>query len=577
VPAGLLPTARRRGCVLALAVLACLGSAWADARPARAANDVSSFTMEPSSLTAGGHPSISTAIAFNYASGSDSVKNLTVTLPLGLQADLGAVPAACTPAQLATATNGGPGCPAGSKIGTGTVTASVLNATSTLYLMPAPSGSDLAGLGLVASVAGVPMLTSTGTVDVTTAAGQPTLDMKFTDLPDSLGLLTLQIKSLTLTINGTAPTSSGATSSDPFVRMPTSCGLATATLEVDTYAAAGDGSATSGFTPTDCSSLGFTPTLAASVTRDAGNGGAQIAMTISQPASGQAAASSATLAIPESVLSPNLINALADLTHGTEIGTATVDTPLLPTSGSSFPTSPLTGTVTLTGTAVNTNMVVTFAPPLSFTLIGTVNAFGADSKVTFASIPDIPFTHMTMTLFGGQSAAFDATCNPAAGSVTGSFTGWNAPSSPVSVSTPFAVSGCPPAVSAASPTVSHGGLTGAGRGHPRLDFTLTAGRKAKIDSFVVSLPKGLSFIASRAPAKGVSVKGARVRSAAITAGKLHVRLASGASRLKVRLSSRLIRVSPRLERRIRKHQVRSLVARIRVDGKTLRLRLTKLS
>jgi hypothetical protein len=560
--------------------VACGAALAASAAPAIAAGDVTSFTVTPASLTAGGDPSASTSIDFNYGSStSDSVKDVTVTLPSGLLASPAAVASTCSPSQLASATSGGSGCPAGSQIGSGTISTSSINGTDALYLMPAPTSADVAGVGLVISVSDQPALTATGTVDVGTANSLPVLELKFTDLPDSFDSIPLQVTNLTLTINGTAPTSSGASSSTPFIRLPTSCSAATSSLTIDTQSGNDDGSATSSFTPTGCASLDYTPTLSATATKDADDSGVALTTTISQPATGQAGTDSATLAIPSSVLAPNLSAAVSLLNSGAAVGTATVTTPLLPAA--------LKGTVTLTGTAQSPDMTLTFPAPFAFAMSGAISL--ANNSVSFTNVPDIPFTSMVVALSGGSDAVFTTNCGSTSGTLGGSFTGWNAPATSVAASAPLTVAGCPsqstgpsgpsgPGSGSGQPAVSGGNLSGLTSGKPAFSFTLRAGKSAsKIGSFTVSLPSGLRFVASKTLAKGISVSGAKVKSAHLSGGKLVVALKTPVAELTVKLSSKVLKVSASLEKQIRKHKVKSLVATITAAGTSLRLTLTKLS
>ena len=202
---------------------------------------MSSFSFQPSALTAGGSPDLTTDISFSYA-GSDSIKNVAITLPPGLVVSPASVPATCSSAQLAAFS-----CPSGAQIGsgTGTTNPSIGTVDIKLYLMPAPSASDIAGMGAILSEGGV-SISFSGAIDSTMVGGQPAVVLKFTNIPNMVSGVSVQATSIHLTVNGVSQ------SGGRFTRMPTSCGLATTTLSVDTYSASGDGSGSDSFTPTGC-------------------------------------------------------------------------------------------------------------------------------------------------------------------------------------------------------------------------------------------------------------------------------------------------------------------------------------
>jgi hypothetical protein len=441
---------------LALATAGVL--AWA-AGPAAAAGSgvVSTFTTQPAATAAGGDPTVTSQIAFDYGTGSsDSVRNMTVTLPPGLFANPTAVPEMCTPAELGDPTGNPPvvpNCPAGSEVGTGTVTSNIGQSTVALYLMPAPASPSnaVAGLGMVISVFGVQAIASTGVVEVAIVGGQPVLQMVFTDLPNHYYAIPLQVDAITLNIDGTAPAAGGGPSSTPFIRLPTACTPATTTLNVDTYAAAGSGGGTDTFTPTDCASLPYAPVLSATATKNGTDNGVQLVTSVThQP--GEAADATIELALPAATLQPDIGAAVSLIGSPGAIGSAAATTPLLP--------APLRGRVFLTGTLAAPMMTVTFPPPFAVSFSGAISL--ANSSVTFTGVPDIPLTNFTVTIGGGSNSLFMTNCTTPTGAVTGTFGGQNG-AAPPPQKVSLTVAGCGPG----------GGSTG-GNGTPNGGGTGTA-------------------------------------------------------------------------------------------------------
>ncbi len=228
---------------LSIAMYLAMAALCVTAAPAEATGSgvVSSFSFQPSALAAGGNPDLTMDISFSYT-GSDSLENAAITLPPGLIVSPASVPATCSSAQLA-----GSSCPSDAKIGsgTGTTNPSIGTAGIELYLMPAPAASDISGMGAILSEGGVSVSFS-GAIDRESVGGQPVMVLKFTNVPNMVSGVPVQATSIHLTVNGV--TSDGG----HFTRMPTSCGLATVTLSVDTYAASADGGGTDSFTPTGC-------------------------------------------------------------------------------------------------------------------------------------------------------------------------------------------------------------------------------------------------------------------------------------------------------------------------------------
>jgi hypothetical protein len=573
--------------LVALSVLAGgLLAAGTSSAMATCTGDVAQFCSQPATTDAGSSPNIASTANFNYGSSTtDSVKDVTVTLAPGLLASPAAITSPCTPAELAsyTSTPPGTGCPAGSLIGQGTVSGTVqgLSGTQTfptsLYLMTPPDASkDVAGVGLVITTL-VGSITNEGTADVVTnASGQPVLQLAFKNLPNSIAIgassAAVQVTSLSLTFNGTAPPATGQTTGAPFTRLPTNCSApATTTLAVDTYSG-GAGTGSDAFTPTNCNKLAYAPKLAASAVRDNGDNGVTLTTVVTQ-AAGEAANSKVVLATPSSVLSPNLIAAAGEF--GKTVGSASATSPLFG--------SKLTGTVTLVTTPAPAALKITFPAPVGISLVGGINL--TTNAVTFDSVPDIPLTNLAVTLNGGSGALFTASCASSSGTLTGTFTSQSGVT--VTDPAPLNVQGCPPptyTVKPGKPSVSGGKLTGLKAGKPKLSFTLKAGSHApKLKSFTLSLPKGLSFI-KKGLKKGVSLKGAKIKSEKLSHGRLVVTLKSASGKFGVSVSSKALRESSSLKRQFKKkkRKVKSLTAKLLVTDASntstaLKLKITKLS
>jgi hypothetical protein len=453
------------------------------AAPALASAASPGLTVTPSNLQAGGSPTMTFDMQW-LASGSsaDTPKTVTLGLAPGLLANAAANPSCLLTPNL---TAGGP-C----QIGTATLDASVGTVDQPItgvgvFLAPAQNpATQLATIDLV-----VPAPVSTTLAAALTMTSTGSLVLTAGNLP---AIPTVSLTGLDLTIN---PTLGG----QPFNRLPTSCGAATSTLAVTFAGSTTPFSATGAFTPTGCSTLPFTPTLTATATKDSSDSNVAITTSTTQPnALSQAADKTLTLTVPPAVLSPNVPNALTLLNSGKAVGTATATSPLIPV--------PLTGTVTLTGTALSSNLTITFAPPFNIMLQGAINL--SNSSVTFSDVPDAPLSNLSVTLAGGAQGLYETTCTPPNGTLMGAFTGQNGVSATSNVA--LTVAGCATSVTPGKPMVFGGSLSGLAKGKGKLKFGLEEGQNAKpIKKFELGLPSGLTFSTNaKADKKGIRVKGA---------------------------------------------------------------------
>jgi hypothetical protein len=376
------------------------------AAPADASVGIRSFSITPSTTQAGASPNLKVNI--NLAnSWSDTADNLTLSFAQGLLANP-QVPATCSVQQFSWDS-----CPSSSWIGNGTVTVSIpaffgftAPVGANVYLVTPTNSSSVARIGLIINVLGIPLESALAPVTV----GRPPnpslpsslgLNFNFSGLPNNWNGLGLQIDNINLTIFGSV-------NGKAFTRNPTTCSAATSAVYANSYQAqATYSSGTSAFTPTNCGSLTYSPSITASSTLDTGDSGASYTTSISQTATG-ATTQSVTVVTPPA-LSPNLAAAalgcsLTPLSSCPSIGTATATTPFL--------SQPLAGTVVLVahGGALPTPAIV-FTSPVPLTLNGTDSISLNPPQTltaTFNGIPDIPLTNLTVTFNGGANGLFRA-------------------------------------------------------------------------------------------------------------------------------------------------------------------------
>jgi hypothetical protein len=549
----------RRRVLIGLAV----GLTAAVLTPVAAASVTPALTLDQS----GGTQAASTVpLGMNLSfspSGSDSPKDLTIGLPPGLLADASVNRGACLKSTTPSAA-----C----KVGSGTVNATglgVLPVTGQIAfdLVAPPKPGDLAGLALMVTLLGqTSQLGSPGEIAVRPATDPAGfgLNISFANIPNTYaeGPLTvsIQVQSMSTTLSG--------------VRMPASCPAtpANVTVTTDSYSDPTPHTASAPLQVTGCAALPFTPAFHVTATKDAGDSGTQVISDITQPASpAQATPQSVSLALPGAVLSPNANAVLsggllcANPASGTckTIGTATATSPLYPV--------PLTGTDYLTGTLSALKIVIVFPPPFALTLAGAVDV--PHNTTTFTGLPDIPLSDLKVTLAGGKNAAFAAFCSPASGTASSTLIAQSG--ARATVSAPFTVAGCSGSQGTtggsspgtkASPTgragIVSGAVSGLASGHPSLSFKLTAGKNAKLKSFTVKLPRGLSFVRHRVRGRlkllGVALKGAKVKSLSLKHGALLVTLRAPVNTLSAKIGSRALKESAALRSAAKHHRLKRL-------------------
>jgi hypothetical protein len=365
--------------------------------------------VKPSSTAAGASTQL--ALEASRADGEQTLGSLEATLPTGMLANLSGV-ALCGEPAAAHGT-----CPAGSEVGTVSVTAGA--GTSPLALggtvsLTGPYQGQPFGLSIaVPAIAGPYDL---GTVVVRAAVAVDTLTGRVSvtvpSLPTIVGGVPLRLRSLLVNINRPG-----------FLVNPTDCRPTAFQGALGSTAAALSPFSTA-VQMTGCESLGFSPTIAFTPTdteRDAPTG-LQADLKV---APGSSDVASAAVQLPPGLtLNPALASGLAactdlQLAAGTEnplacpsasqVGTVEIVTPLLE--------SPLTGTLyvgqPLSNDPASGQEYRVFlyaenaAYGLSVRLVGNLAADPLTGRVTvsFANLPAIPFSELRLNLSGGARAA----------------------------------------------------------------------------------------------------------------------------------------------------------------------------
>jgi hypothetical protein len=534
---------RLTGILVVLGVLLCApAAAWADITAV-------TVNLTPSTTAAGAHPDVTVDEKFTY-SGGDSVKDTTLHFPPGLIGNPQATPL-CPQASFQSDQ-----CAAATQVGTTTVTATVggllqVPSPGKIYNLE-PSGNEPALLGIVVTplggLGGKIFLTSAISLRTATDFG---IDSVVRNMPNTTLLSgDTVINEVSLTLNGLA-------GGQPFMTNPTSCKVATTSVDADSYASQTPVSGSNAFTPTDCDKLPFKPEITASMGAPGATATAThvpFTATISQ-GSGESAQASAAVTLPAG-LGPSINGATAlcppaqfavdACPAGSRVGTAKIATPLLadPVSG---PVYELQGSGGLPGVGV------AFGGKLPFKLTGKVAIAGGRLQNVFAGLPDVPLSTFTLAIDGGPHGLLQAAqdlCSGPARTVNGAFTGQSgataAPSAPVTVV------GCPP-------TATASGRSFRGK-RPRLSVTVFSARGgALLRSVSIKLPSNVRVVKS---SRGIAVRSATVlprSSWQLSKKVLSLSLArSGSSRVAVTLSGGSIRAGSKLARTFKRHRSASL-------------------
>jgi hypothetical protein len=557
-----------------------VGGTAALAPAASASIGTPTLALNPSTATAASTANLGTDITF-APSGGDSVKNLTLVFPPGLIANASVDGGAC----LTSATP-----QAACVVGTGTVTAtenSLLGASLSLpaqfTLVKPPAAGDLAGLAVSVKDPVSGQYTPLGTPAAVSlrGSGDPAgvgLDIAFTNIPDTYPVLGTSTSISVTEINGTF---NG-------MRFPSSCPATAASIAVSatSYADATVRTATAPLTVTGCATAPFSPALTVSAARDSGDKEVRLDTDITQGA-GEATSRSVKLTLPTDVLAANLsVIALVCQNPAsgtcTAIGSATASSPVYPT--------PLSGKVYVTGTPGSLStpgMAIVFPAPFPLTLPGTVDL--ATNSTTFSGVPDVPLSDLKVQLNGGPEAVFATSCATPSGTASTTLVSQNGDRT-VTATAPFTVANCAahaggsggnqPSTKKSTPTLSGARMWGLLRGHAALAFTVaSASNGAKLKVITVRAPQGLAITRRRVHGKlritGVSLRGAHIRSLAVSGGQLRITLRSATRKATVTVGAKALSETRALRGKAQHGKLKSLRLTVAVRdavGKTTTLR-----
>jgi hypothetical protein len=487
-------------------------------------------TLDQSAGTqAGAFQNLGMDIKFTNSSG-DSPDAMTIVLPPGLLANSSINGGTC----LQTADLSDSNC----QVGSGTVTAYPLNipiplsVNVTFDLVPPPAAGDLGGLAV--NMNGT-QIGTTGDVRVR-PSGDPNgvgLSIVLT-LPNSLDGVPIQLTEINSTFDS--------------LRYPTTC-PATAqnvSISANSYnATATVNSTTAPLTVSGCSSLPYAPKASVTAVKDSADRVVAITTAVTQAAN-ESPTKNLSLSFPDAALGVNLaaikLLCVTVSSSCTPVGTATATSPLYP--------SPLTANAYLTGTALGPDLELVFPAPFPLKLVGTVAL--ATKNAVFTGLPDIPLTNLKLVLNGGANGMFLTNCNPGNGVADAASTDQNGDKT-VSATVDYDISGCPSAsfdgvtqkktaLPNAVPTLSTPSLVGAKTNHPALSFKVSVRKKAaKLTQVSLKLTPGISFVSHKVGKKteitGVAVRGAKIKSLAISHGRLVIKLRKAVSSFRVSLSS----------------------------------------
>jgi hypothetical protein len=498
--------------------------------PGALASTTPAVTLDQSAGTqAGAFQNLGMDIKFTNSSG-DSPDAMTILLPPGLLANSSINGGTC----LQTADLSDSNC----EVGSGTVTADPLGlpipltVNVTFDLVPPPAAGDLAGLAV--NMNGT-QIGTTGDIKVR-PSGDPNgvgLTIALT-LPNSLDGASIQIEEIKSTFDS--------------LRYPTTCPSTpqNVSISANSYNATSTVNSTAApLTVSGCSSLPYAPKASVTAVKDSGDRVVAITTAVTQAAN-ESPTKNLSLSFPDATLGVNLaaIKLLCATVSSscTPVGTAVATSPLYPT--------PLTANAYLTGTALGPDLELVFPAPFPLKLIGTVAL--ATKNAVFTGLPDIPLTNLKLVLNGGADGMFLTNCNPGNGVADAASTDQNGDKT-VSATVDYEISGCPTAsfdgitqkktaLPNAVPTLSTPSLVGAKTNHPALSFKVSVRKKAaKLTQVSLKLTPGISFISHKVGKKtkitGVAVRGAKIKSLAISHGRLVIKLRKAVSSFRVSLSS----------------------------------------
>lgn len=532
--------------LLMVAVLAALA-------PVAGASAVPTVTLDQSGGTAAGSfANLGVDLKFANSAG-DSPQHLTLNLPPGLLANATINRGGC----LVSADLNDSAC----EVGSGVVTANLFGTIPaptpvTFDLVPPPAAGDLAGLAVNSNGT---QIGTTGEIRVRPSSDPLGVGVTISLLlPNSLSGVPISIAEISSTFDG--------------LRYPTTCPASPHGLSatVDSYNDATLETASAPLSVTGCSALAYTPAFSVTAVRDRSDPQVALSTTVTQQAA-EAPSRSVALQFPSPTLVANIGAGGAlclNVSSGTctPVGSVTASSPLYPT--------PLTGRAYLTGTITGLTLTLVFPPPFPLTLVGAVNL--VKNTTSFAGLPDIPLTNLTVSLSPGPRGLFGTSCKPASTTATATLTDQNSDRT-LSVPARLTVSGCAAHGggtggngsggghgSAGGPKVTKSFISGLRTGHPSLGFTITVTKgAAALRSLAVALPRGLSFVGHRTGKRlvlaGVRMSGGRGASLSLAHGHLVIKLHGAARSVVVRIGPRALKESSALRRAAADHTLQRLV------------------
>jgi hypothetical protein len=392
---------------------------------AQADFDVPAFSVTPKSLQAGSHPDVTIHAEFT---GSEHVRDLTISLPPGLVGDPSSKP------RCAQAAFQADNCPAASRVGTTSVRTVLavlpvapLNGTGDVYnVVPGPG--EPARLGVVVRPPGASKVFIASPVRIRPSDGG--LDSVITNMPTTVSLAGLPVEMFIQAMD--------LTLAAPFASLPTSCKPAEARVAAVSSAGTPVSRAAAPFTPTGCDKVPFAPRLEASVdsTRLPG-----LRTVITVPR-GHASTATATVTLPSSVTInlPGLNDvcttdeqAAGPCPAPTRVGSASARTPLL--------AQPLTGPVALARIPgeLLPGLRMELSGAAALTLTGSVDI--GPIRTSFAGIPDVPLERFELTFDPDRTLlARSDLCRGPEPRVLAELTGHNGATA--RLDEPLAVAGC---------------------------------------------------------------------------------------------------------------------------------------
>lgn len=474
------------------------------------------------------------AISFHQSAG-DAVSTASIILPLGLLINENLDNGTCLSAGAPL-----PAC----AIGAGDAVIAGVSTPMVLYLTAPPAAADAAGVELVAgslSLAGGLSYVSSTTLGISPSQ-YVAQEISFTSIPPApLDALQFVLDGLTL---------------------PSSCAPGLALLSASSQKASSPTRVTAPYAVYGCRALPYAPTTTMKVARDPGKAGGILTIEVATP-TGDSASQTIKLGIPQNItLNPRMQPCLNG--EPCTVGTITATSPVIPSSE-------LTGTIMFSGTAASPALTITFPPPLGVVL----NASVTYTHFNLFNLPDIPFSTLTMTFTGNQMGRmFIASCYPAAFSAI--LAPWSG-SQANATNNIAGVTDCRRVVK--SKPSAFASMAGLRTDAPKLSVKATRGRySADIRSLSITPPPGVSFLAGAlASGRGLSLSGARLRSARIQGGALVVTFKRSTARTTVKLGGPLLVESASLLTRANDGRARFLHLTVWVtdgDGTRTKRRLT---